>query len=322
MKNHFIKNINIKKFKCFISFQAEGFARINLIGGKNNVGKTAFMEACYVNSSAQDLKKFLSGLFSIKFRRENLNLILCDWGEVDRKTFIENSSGLSINTNINATSFKINENKGIKKYFFQFSNQSIEVPLKDFSFEITTIPDSNLFIDSFGLSNKEIINAYTFIQKRDKEIYLNKLLKKFDSNIDAFKVIEQIPQCKIGSKYLPLTELGDGVRHLVSIVVCLYASKNGYLYIDEVENGIHHTMLDEIWELIFRLSQELNVQIFTTTHSKECIESYARIIKKLNEKEATYTILTKLESGSIDAGVYTPEMIINTLEQDHEVRGW
>jgi AAA15 family ATPase/GTPase len=27
--------------------------RVNLIGGKNNVGKTAFMEACYIN--VQDL---------------------------------------------------------------------------------------------------------------------------------------------------------------------------------------------------------------------------------------------------------------------------
>ena len=48
-QNHFIENIEIKNFKCFENFSAEGFGRVNLIGGKNNVGKTAFMEACYLS---------------------------------------------------------------------------------------------------------------------------------------------------------------------------------------------------------------------------------------------------------------------------------
>jgi len=49
MSNH-LTNIEIKDFKCFKDFKAEGFKRVNLIGGKNNVGKTAFMEACYIYS--------------------------------------------------------------------------------------------------------------------------------------------------------------------------------------------------------------------------------------------------------------------------------
>ena len=40
-QKHFIKNIEIKNFKCFENFKADGFGRVNLIGGKNNVGKTA-----------------------------------------------------------------------------------------------------------------------------------------------------------------------------------------------------------------------------------------------------------------------------------------
>jgi len=60
MQEHFIKNIEIKNFKCFENFKAEGFGRVNLIGGKNNVGKTAFMEAAYVNASAKDVKSFSS----------------------------------------------------------------------------------------------------------------------------------------------------------------------------------------------------------------------------------------------------------------------
>ena len=54
MSKQHIKNIEIKNFKCFEDFKAEGFGRVNLIGGKNNVGKTAFMEACYLASQMPD----------------------------------------------------------------------------------------------------------------------------------------------------------------------------------------------------------------------------------------------------------------------------
>ncbi|MDQ7089944.1 MAG: hypothetical protein Q9M50_04785 [Methylococcales bacterium] len=63
MSEHFLTNIEVKQFKCFGDFKAKGFKRVNLIGGKNNIGKTAFMEACYINTS--DSFKKDSGLNSI-----------------------------------------------------------------------------------------------------------------------------------------------------------------------------------------------------------------------------------------------------------------
>ena len=36
---HFLEWITVEEFKCFSNFHAEGFKRVNLIGGKNNVGK-------------------------------------------------------------------------------------------------------------------------------------------------------------------------------------------------------------------------------------------------------------------------------------------
>ncbi|WP_221899639.1 hypothetical protein [Bathymodiolus platifrons methanotrophic gill symbiont] len=79
-KTSFRKNSDspLKGFKCFADFKAQGFMQVNLIGGKNNVGKTAFLEACFVNVSAQDIKNFTKVLVSIKFMRENLNLLLLD----------------------------------------------------------------------------------------------------------------------------------------------------------------------------------------------------------------------------------------------------
>lgn len=320
MGEHFLKWINIVDFKCFHNFEAKDFKRVNLISGKNNVGKTAFMEACYINSRAMNIKNLVGVLFGIKYMRENMN-ILVDKMRVDVKTFIEPSSGLDLFSNINKVAFNIQEQEGIKLYDLTFNNQHINVNVNAFSYVAEDMAN-NLFIDSFGLSNGNIITNYSAIQRKDEENFLNTILKEFDNSIESFKVFGDLPQCKVNDKWLEITEFGDGVRHIISIVTALFQSENGYLYIDEIENGIHFSHLDRVWEVILKVSKEQNVQVFATTHSKECIESYARVAKNLEDKEIAYIRMSRLQDGQIKATTFDYELIKNSMEQDHEVRGW
>ncbi|SFV67872.1 hypothetical protein MNB_SV-3-1336 [hydrothermal vent metagenome] len=312
MSKHFIKEIEIKNFKCFKNFKAEGFSRVNLIGGKNNVGKTAFMEASYISSGSYSIKEFIGYMISIKYMRENLN-ILSDNTLFNFKKFVELFNHIDITSNINNCSFTIEEKDGIKEYLFSFNKQKIRVNTNDFSFD-TELKDNNDFIDNFGLSNNEIITAYGYIQKKDNETYLNNILRKFDKDIEAFKIINDKPQCKINDNYIEITELGDSIRHIVSITSRLYCTENGNLYIDEIDNGIHYTMLDELWEIILKVSQELNVQVFATTHSKECIESYARVAKKLEDKEIRFLSLYKNKENELKSITFDYEKIQERIE--------
>jgi len=243
------------------------------------------MEACYINVSAQDIKSFVGALVSIKVMRENLNLL--SGLNNDSQQFIERSDGVFVKSNSNNIFFKIDDREGIKLYRFEFNNQCITVNSNEFSFEQEFIPNIR-FIDNFGLGNNEIIYNYSSVQKKDEEASLNAILNAFDSSIDAFKIIDEKPQCKTNNQYLEITEFGDGVRHLISIVTSLYASENGYLFIDEMDNGIHFSLLDELWKNILVLSKKLNVQVFATTHSKECIESFNRAQQALNDQESFY----------------------------------
>jgi AAA15 family ATPase/GTPase len=318
MNDHFIKNIEIKNFKCFEDFTAEGFGRVNLIGGKNNVGKTAFMEAVYVNVYAQNIKCFIGSLQAIKYMRENLNILENRFLD-DTKKFVEQANRILVTSNINHAHFRIDEHEGVKKYHFEFNNQTIDVNANEFSFDLDYIPNIE-FIDNFGLSNSDIEDAYLSVQKKDKEQFINGILHKFDSRIEKF-IGGDTPQCRVNGKWLELTELGDGARHLVSIVATLFKCESGYLFIDELDNGIHYTQLDELWEIILTVSQEQNVQVFATTHSKECIESYARVAKKLADEEVTYSLLTRLKSGKLHHSLYDYALLENAIiEQAHEVR--
>ena len=325
MSEHFIKEIEIKKYKLFKDFKAEGFGRVNLIGGKNNVGKTAFMEACFLSANSINLEYLAGALINIWFIR---NYIECeDAPEVEQ--LIEQFNNINIRTNKNYLMIKIDSNDGKIFYNFNINKKIIKQNKKDFS--VNEKYTKNIgFLDNTGITYEEIVELYEAIQENDREEELNKEINRFDSNIEKFKIFKDIPKIKLKNleKYIELKELGDGLKEFISIISAIYSSKNGYLFIDEIANGIHYTNLDRLWEIILTLSKEQNVQVFATTHSIECIESYARVSKKLLEdKKIDKEDIAFIEMGinkydKPRAIVMDSERFFDELEIGNEVRGW
>jgi AAA15 family ATPase/GTPase len=48
------------------------------------------------------------------------------------------------------------------------------------------------------------------------------------------------------------------------------------LPIDEVENGIHQSNQIAFWEFLYRLTEQLNAQIFVTNHSLEMTKAFIK----------------------------------------------
>ncbi len=303
-KEHFIKNIEIKNFKCFEDFKAEGFGRVNLIGGKNNVGKTAFMEACFLgintpekdyfydNSEIQILKQVCAVL---EFHRDSSNFLLSD---------------IEIPFKFQESEFKIND-------ILKNCNENF---MLDDTYKKEIINNIN-FISILDIINQQIINAIDEIKLLNKEEELNSILKEI-FNIEKIDVIRNEVMLKSKEKYLFLREFGDGIKHFLSVILALYLNKDNILYLDEIENGIHYTNLDKLWEIILTISKQQNVQVFATTHSKECIESYARVAKRLEDEEISFIDLGRNKNNEIKAIVMDIERFNRELKVGNEVRGW
>lgn len=73
---------------------------------------------------------------------------------------------------------------------------------------------------------------------------------------------------------VPLRSFGDGVNRLFGIILSLCNAKDGVFLVDEIENGLHFSVQAEIWRSIFRLARSLNVQVFATTHSWDCVQAF------------------------------------------------
>ena len=73
---------------------------------------------------------------------------------------------------------------------------------------------------------------------------------------------------------IPLRTFGDGVNRLFGVILSLCNARNGVLLVDEIENGLHYSVQAEIWRTIFRLAKDLNVQVFATSHSWDCVRAF------------------------------------------------
>ena len=128
-----------------------------------------------------------------------------------------------------------------------------------------------------------------------------------------------IVKLKDVSNPVPLASLGDGAVRLISVALALAWCRDGFLVIDEAENGIHHLILEPFWDMVLRTANENNVQVFASTHSFDCLSGFARAAVKLPEIEG---VLVRLEQQAtrIRAVEYSEDELEVAADQGIEVR--
>ncbi len=85
---------------------------------------------------------------------------------------------------------------------------------------------------------------------------------------------EALPYVRINEEVIPLHSMGDGIVHILNIMLAMVNVKDGILLLDEMENGLHFHTLEQLWKIINSLSKKLKVQVFVTTHSNDCIRAF------------------------------------------------
>ena len=117
---------------------------------------------------------------------------------------------------------------------------------------------------------------------------------------------------------IPLKRLGDGAQRFLGMALALANCRNGILLIDEVENGIHYSIQEELWRMIFRAADDGNVQVIAVTHSWDCIAGFAAVANE----EPSVGALYRLEryEDDLHAVHYSEENLKVAAQQRIEVR--
>ncbi len=117
----------------------------------------------------------------------------------------------------------------------------------------------------------------------------------------------------------PIASFGDGLRRLLAFRLALAGAKNGFLLIDEIDSGLHWTVMDDVWRLLVQVAERLNVQVFATTHSYDCIRGLSTLIRARREL-AGQVAIHKLDRSLPQAVTLQGARIPVAVEQEIEVR--
>lgn len=123
---------------------------------------------------------------------------------------------------------------------------------------------------------------------------------------------------------VPLLSMGDGMSRVLQLSIKTVTAKDGFLLIDEFENGLHHSTQKKLWELIFTLAKELNIQVFAATHSLDCLKAFSVVAQERTDMEGVVFRLgrsaMKSNKGDIIATVMDEESLTHLLSMEYEVR--
>ena len=197
-------------------------------------------------------------------------------------------------------------------------NRTIEVP-----------PEYNEELRALFLLEKYLISIN--LEKQLEFLILNKkinevvgVLQIIESDIkDITFVSNKMIYVDIGlDTLIPLNFIGDGVRRLLQLILAMCGMKGGIVLIDEMENGIHFSVLEKIWKVIYEAAKKFNVQVFITTHNIEILQYLHKAASKDEEFQKSirnYTILKDKEKN-LEIFKYDFKEFSFAIEQDVEIR--
>jgi hypothetical protein len=155
---------------------------------------------------------------------------------------------------------------------------------------------------------EEVVNALKFLEPR-----LSRL---------AVLVTGGVPLIHgdIGiGRLVPLPLMGEGIVRLLSIVLAIANASGGTVLIDEVENGLHHSVLVNVWQAIAQAARQADVQVFATTHSYECILAAHEAFSNNGPYDLRLYRLERVDED-IKAVAYDQESLEVSLEEHWEIR--
>lgn len=349
-----ITDISIENFKVLKSIELTDMKRISLVSGRNNIGKSSFLEAIflYMDHSAGESFGKLTGL-----RGANNNSIESVWGSLFYQMETNNDITISIKDNENSgkliysrdnsylpsminglseevlARFRMNTKETFslfysykeKGYFeeghFSFDGKSI---LRDMK---TSLPGNEIktmkptLYKAFYRDFIYLVNELGNIELAGEKDVLIKALKEMDPLIDDILTISvkgtvQL-YIKTKGKLMPIQYAGDGIIKVLGVCLSIMSRKNGIVLIDELENGLHYSMYGKLWRMIDRISKSSNCQVIATTHSYELISSVRNSIKNMND--FCYYRIGKSKEETVSFR-YDYSMLDAALESEMEVR--
>jgi AAA15 family ATPase/GTPase len=335
-KSKALSQIDIVRYKKITNLKIENLNRINIFAGINNSGKTSLLEAIDFLINQNDIYNFLDmqrrrGKFiklnSLWLDSEFLNSIelkgVFNYVPISVKIEKKREENDNINKDLYLSTIEIeslfgDDNLSSSARLFEDKSEKFYKTIK--------IVCNNAYSSPFSIQNKSDLEKHyaRAVSKNVLNDILDFIKEHIDNDLQDIRFTkEYVETFKVNHKEftIDLSNFGEGLQRVFYIALQFASAQNGLIFIDELENGLHYTLLESFTKFIQKLAVKLNVQVFLTTHSKETIEAF--VSNGFNNEDISFYRLTQSRrTGEINTIKYDSSLLLEEIRENQEVRGW
>lgn len=344
-----INSLTIRNFKSHRDIAMCDLGRINLILGKNNAGKTAILEALFLaqmQGSPKAAFEYLNHLRGIQpnsmvwdsvfhgfhaeapaeietvtdGKREVLR-ILAMRGRQVMQTSQGSLSGNPIGSRTDGLLFQfvgLDEKKS-EVAVTAISQKGKGRPLEVWSQPVRYISSRSLFdAESAAIGFGKLVN----LNRRDGVVAALHVIDPRLARVESIAT-ETGPEllADIGEdRLMPLSWMGDGMLRILDISTSVALSPGGLVLVDEFENGLHYSVMCELWKSVFEVAIAQDVQVFAATHNDEMIGAVVDALRTQDALSQLRAWRCDLVTGGTRITDYTGEAVARTREFNQEIR--
>lgn len=360
--------IKIKGFRCFEDFEAQGLTRVNLLVGKNNSGKTAFLEAvelgllggrlyslalgslrrselrgvqggtrnqaeAFVQHLFHGHDLYAGACFDVRLLSDTTQRFCrCELLEREKDSQVSASSANVVVGREDGLTIALTGSVPAQPVLHQLSPQgTFLVDPTAVAAGVTHLPGDAVLKVSFVPTKRPDLlylqHLWEDLVLTDEETYVHEIMKIVEPTWErlAFQTRgTDMATAKVKlsdrAELVHLGTLGEGMYHLFTIALHMASSGAGALLIDEIDTGLHYSTLQPMWRFIIKAARRLDVQVFATTHSQDCIRALAGLQQESPELAGDVSV-HRIEQGAKKSIRYSAEEIEIAAEHRVEIRG-
>ena len=247
-----IRTLRLRSYRGFKAYELRDLASVNLLVGRNNCGKTSILEAVELLASRGD-----PGVLVESMRRRGESHV----PSPDRENPVRIDADGSLAWNPSAPRRSSRPGHAPPPIQFVAADSARSRQL------------AGLWDQVVGEGrDSEAVSALRIIQPDLKSIH-------FLSGDLAARTGGIVLGFEQGSRRVPIESQGDGMRRLLAVSLSLVRAAGGFLLIDEIDKGLHWTAMEGLWKLVVVAAMESDIQVFATTHSRDCIVGLASVLR-------------------------------------------
>jgi AAA15 family ATPase/GTPase len=214
--------------------------------------------------------------------------------------------------------------KKIILHYYLEPNTNRPIILSKTSPSKISLPSASFLASKKHIQAKEIAEQFSKLAQQDRENEVIDFLKIIEPRLEGLKIIKEGAISAVHGKLkgiprtVPINFMGEGMEKLLSLIVAIAHSPNRIIFLDEIENGLHYSVLPKVWEALGKALRKYDCQLITTTHSYECLRSAYEGLSEMPDDFRYIRLHRKGEDVSAKLSNY--EMIGTAMKTKLEVR--